>query len=102
MQISDDNVLIPTVKMGVEAREQDGKGNDAKLTRPDHPMVRYAQQFTKNFDLIAERKSVIFNLRECAKATVLAKYLIDSRVKLEDCWFNLADQEMAQTVMELP
>merc|ERR1719375_646447 len=94
IQLSDDSVLTPYVKMAVEAREQVLNSNgleDAPITRPDHPMVKYAEQFTQNFDLIAERKSVIYHLRELAKASVMAKYLLDSRIPLEEHWFHLAE-----------
>jgi hypothetical protein len=90
---AESNVLIPFVKMGVEAREQTVKGNslvDKQITRAHHPMVKYAEAFTKNFDLIAERKSVVFQLRELAKASVLAKHLLNAEVKLDELWFNLA------------
>merc|ERR1719271_1109853 len=89
VQASESNVLIPFVKMGVEAREQivGGKGiHDKQITRSDHPMVKYAEVFTKNFELIAERKSVIYNLRELAKASVLAKHLLDSAAPLDESW----------------
>jgi hypothetical protein len=92
VQLSDRNMLIPLVKMGVEAREQVVKGDsleDKPVTRQDHPMVKYAEAFTQNFDLIAERKSVVFHLRELAKASVIAKYLLDSRMNIEEGWFNL-------------
>merc|ERR550532_964349 len=84
---SSDNVLIPHVEMSVEAREQIEGPNgleDAKSTRPDHPMVKYAEDFTRNFDLIAERKSVVYHLRELAKASVLAKFLLDTQVTLDE------------------
>eukprot|EP00971_Amphidinium_carterae_P012771 251821-Amphidinium_carterae.1 len=58
--ISDDNVLVPAVRMGAEAREMTrGKSTweDAEITRPDHPLVRYAESFSQNFNLIAERRS---------------------------------------------
>jgi len=96
VQISESNILMPCVKMGVEAREQviGSKGlEDKQITRPDHPMVRYAEAFTKNFDLIAERKSVIFHLRELAKASVLAKHLLDAGVELDASWFQLGQNE---------
>jgi hypothetical protein len=71
MHLTEGNVLIPRVQMGVEAREQvmgsSGKLEDAPLTRSNHPLVKYAEEFTQNFDLIAERKSVINQLREVAK-----------------------------------
>merc|ERR1719446_1839245 len=92
VHISDMNVLRPYVKMGVEARQQTLNGNsieDKTISRPDHPMVMYAEAFTKNFDLIAERKSVIFHLRELAKASVIAKFLLDADVELDEGWFGL-------------
>merc|ERR1711972_1202936 len=59
------DALIPQVEMGVEAREQvagpEGM-EDARITRSDHPLVDYAEAFTHYFDLIAERKSVIYHL----------------------------------------
>ena len=54
-----------------EAREQVLTKNgleDAPVTLPHHPLKKFAEAFTRNFDLIAERKSVIFHLRELAKA----------------------------------
>ena len=54
--MSEDNVLLPYIEMGVEAREQimgiDGMG-DAPITGPDHPFVKYAREFTHNLGLIA-------------------------------------------------
>jgi len=89
---SSDNVVIPYVRMGVEAWEQieapDGTLQDAKVTRHNHPLVRYAQDFTRNFDLIAERKSVIFHLRELAKASVLAKYMVDASIHVPKGWLE--------------
>lgn len=93
--VTEDNVLIPRVEMGVEAREQEvkehGGATDAPVTRPDHPMVKFAELFTHNFDLIAERKSVVHHLREAAKASILAKFLLEAQVKLDDRWFDLVD-----------
>eukprot|EP00415_Alexandrium_ostenfeldii_P002814 UN2814 len=80
VQMSGDNVLMPCVKMGVEAREQIMGENgleDVKTTKPNHPLVKYAEMFTHNFDLIAERKSVVFHLRELAKASVPGGSQID-------------------------
>jgi len=92
--LSNDNVVIPYVRMGVEAWEQiegpDGTLQDAKVTRHNHPLVRYAQDFTRYFDLIAERKSVIFHLRELAKASVLAKYLVDAPIHVPKGWLMAA------------
>lgn len=100
--LSRDNVLIPYVKMGVQAREQSMEtGKDAPLTRPDHPLVRYAETFTLNFDAIAEKSRVIYSLREVAKASILAKFLQETRIPLQDQWFDLAGQPM-QTCAEVP
>merc|ERR1740123_2175347 len=94
VHISEDNVLIPFVRMGVEAWEQlvgsDGELMDAKVTRRDHPLLRYAEAFTHNFDLIAERKSVVFHLRELGRASVLAKYLVDSQIHVPAAWLSAA------------
>jgi len=106
VQQSEDGVLIPYCKMGVEAREQrvDDKGNleDVKVTRAGHPLVRYAEKFTHYFDLIAERKSVVFHLRELAKASILAKYLVENDVDLEPMWFELADDQQRHCFLEIP
>jgi hypothetical protein len=103
--MSDDNVLVPQVTMAVEARQQfvgSAGLEDALITKPNHPLVKYAEAFTKNFDLIAERKSVVFHLRELAKASILAKYLFESGLNLEDAWFNLADPSMGACALEVP
>lgn len=105
VQICDSDALIPYVKMGVEAREQvtnGGELEDKVVTRLDHPMVKYAEEFTKNFDLIAERKSVVCHLRELAKAAILAKYLLESNAHLEETWFNLSSSETLLCSMEVP
>lgn len=105
IKMTQEGVLIPHVKMGVEAREQitgpEGV-EDAKITRPDHPLVRYAEAFTHHFDLIAERKSCVYHLRELAKASTLAKYLLDSQVDLEDSWFQLAQEVKGLYREEIP
>jgi len=108
MCLSDGNVLSPRVHMGVEARELvDGPGGveDARLTSPDHPLVRYAEAFTHYFDLIAERKSVVHELREVAKACLVAKYLVESDAHLEDCWLSWANDACAgkaEPCVEIP
>jgi hypothetical protein len=105
MQISENSALIPYVKMAVEAREQVVKGKsllDKPVTRPDHPMVKFAEAFTKNFDLIAERKSVVFHLRELAKTSVLAKFLLDAGIDVEESWFNLYSTIDSPTSLEVP
>jgi len=103
--LADGNVLIPRAEMGVEAREQvSGKGGieDAPITRPDHPLVQYANAFTHFFDLIAERKSVVYHLRELARASVLAKFLMDGEVPLEDAWFGPAPEAGGGCGLEVP
>merc|ERR1719296_363825 len=105
VQMSEDSVLVPFLKMGVEAREQfmGASGlEDAHITRPDHPLVKYAEAFTHNFDLIAERKSVVAQLREVAKASVVAKFMLDSGVELEEAWFNLAGSVKPVCCLEVP
>jgi len=102
---SEGNVLIPQVRMGVEAREQtsgpDGL-EDCVVTRREHPLVKYAEAFTQYFDLIAERRSCIYHLRELAKASVLAKYLLDAQIDLEDAWFELAQEPKQMYRVEIP
>jgi hypothetical protein len=94
MLLSEDNLLMPSVQMGVEAREQvfraDGSYEDVPLTREDHPCVRYAEAFTHNFDLIAERKSVVYHLRELAKCSVLTKFLQENDAQLDGIWSDVA------------
>lgn len=112
VHLSDDGVLIPQVAMGVEARElQHGPHGmeDKPVTHPEHPAVRYAEQFTHYFDLIAERKSAIFHLRELARATLLAKFLVnneDIRKRMGDSWYYLgADEEKPMAIpssLEVP
>jgi len=92
VQITESNALVPRVKMGVEARElvlTEGEFLDKPVTRQDHPLVKYAEQFTHYFDLIAERKSAIYHLRDLAKASVLAKMLVETNVNLQESWFSL-------------
>jgi hypothetical protein len=105
VHMSEHNVLIPFVKMGVEAREQffqDSALQDARITRSDHPLVKYADSFTKYFDLIAERKSVIFHLRELAKSSVLAKFLLEANIELEESWLHMSSAKMSCSVLEVP
>jgi len=58
-------------------------------------LVKYAEEFTNSFDLIAERKSVFYHLRELAKASVLAKYLLEAGVGMDELWFGLAEAKEA-------
>eukprot|EP00408_Alexandrium_pacificum_P062060 CAMPEP_0171168378 /NCGR_PEP_ID=MMETSP0790-20130122/7679_1 /TAXON_ID=2925 /ORGANISM="Alexandrium catenella, Strain OF101" /LENGTH=1106 /DNA_ID=CAMNT_0011633215 /DNA_START=47 /DNA_END=3367 /DNA_ORIENTATION=+ len=92
--VSKDGVMIPRVEMGVEAREtiKCATGlQDVPMTRPDHPLVQYAESFTHFFELIAERKSVVHHLRELAKASVLAKFLVENNACMGEEWFSMAD-----------
>jgi len=103
--LTEDQVLVPRVKMGIEAREQVLRGDelvDVRTTRKSHPLVKYADSFTRNFDLIAERKSVIFHLRELAKASVMAKMLIDGGVNMQGPWFDLVGEVKEICPMEVP
>jgi len=105
IQMSDDNVIIPLLKMGVEAREQclGPRGlEDVAVTHPDHPLVKYADSFTRNFDLIAERKSVISQLREVAKASIMAKFMMEFGFNLEEPWFKLGGDASAVCCLEVP
>jgi len=105
VNFTDSNVVVPSVKMGVEAREQIKGENgleDVPITRPDHPLVKYAEAFTHNFDLIAERKSVVYHLRELAKATILAKFILDAELFLDESWLSLAEQAKDTGFKEIP
>eukprot|EP00913_Durusdinium_trenchii_P010731 g10067.t1 len=99
VQMAEDKTLIPLVKMGVEAREQVLTANglqDTPITSASHPLRRFADAFTRNFDLIAERKSVIFHLRELAKASVMAKFLVDSGACLDELWKTIGEDSEHQ------
>ncbi|CAE7040244.1 unnamed protein product [Symbiodinium natans] len=103
IRLAEDKTLVPHVKMGVEAREQvvTSKGlEDKPITSKHHPLTRFAEAFTRHFDLIAERKSVIFHLRELAKASVMAKFLVDSKISLDARWFDLAEEMIQSTTPE--
>jgi hypothetical protein len=105
VQVSEDNVLLARVRMGIEAREQiqtPSGVEDAPITRLDHPLVQYAEEFTHHFDLIAERKSVIFHLRELAKASILAKFIMESGMPLEDGWCHVAEKGAAAYCLDVP
>lgn len=103
VRMSVDQTLVPVVKMGVEAREQilTKTGlEDAAVTAATHPLKKFADAFTRNFDLVAERKSVVFHLRELAKASVMAKYLLDSNIRVSSSWYQLADEIVKNTAAE--
>ena len=103
VRLAQDKTLVPFVKMGVEAREQvlTKKGlEDAPVTASTHPLKKFADSFSRHFDLIAERKSVVFHLRELAKASVMAKYLVDSHVRVDPQWHRIADEIVKATPAE--
>jgi len=100
------NAIRPHVQMGIEARQLvEGRHGleDARITSAEHPLVRYADAFTHYFDLIAERKSAVYHLRELAKTSVLAKLLLeDSDLKLEDVWFEESSNGDGTAAREIP
>lgn len=102
---SQDGVIMPNLIMGVEAREQvvsdKGTLEDAPMTNPDHPLVIYGDSFTHNFDLIAERLSVIYHLRELTKAQIIARFIMDSGVQLDESWLNVLGKD-TMTELRIP
>eukprot|EP00408_Alexandrium_pacificum_P063045 CAMPEP_0171175192 /NCGR_PEP_ID=MMETSP0790-20130122/11106_1 /TAXON_ID=2925 /ORGANISM="Alexandrium catenella, Strain OF101" /LENGTH=904 /DNA_ID=CAMNT_0011640069 /DNA_START=53 /DNA_END=2767 /DNA_ORIENTATION=- len=105
IQMTEDNVMIPRVKLGIEAREI-SKGTDGyedvPITRHDHPLVKYAESFSHYFDLIAERKSAIYHLRELAKATCLAKFMVENEARLDHSWMSFEGTEQPFSAKEVP
>jgi len=75
---------------------------DIRTTKSTHPLVKYAELFTHNFDLIAERKSAVYHLRELAKASVLAKFLMEVGADLDESWFGLGTEASEACCMEVP
>eukprot|EP00403_Amphidinium_massartii_P047773 CAMPEP_0178458576 /NCGR_PEP_ID=MMETSP0689_2-20121128/47617_1 /TAXON_ID=160604 /ORGANISM="Amphidinium massartii, Strain CS-259" /LENGTH=904 /DNA_ID=CAMNT_0020084889 /DNA_START=75 /DNA_END=2788 /DNA_ORIENTATION=- len=95
--LASDGVLVPKVSLGVEARElfvdeEHGQLEDISIVTPHHPLARYARQFTENFELIAERRRVVRELREVSKACVMAKALLDAGVGISQVWWDRADE----------
>lgn len=72
------------------------------ITRPDHPLMKYAEAFTHHFDLFAVRKSSVYHLRELAKSPALAKYLFGVQSVLEDSWLNLEQRVKGLYCYEIP
>ena len=103
--VSESNLLLPKVVMGVEAREQIANSKkqlvDAPVTSKEHPLVKYAEVFTRNFDLIAERRSVVYQLREVSRAAIVAKFLVDNKVVLDDFWLE-AQEDLSLCKVDLP
>lgn len=82
---SSDGALVPQVKMGVEARRlvMGPKGyQDADVTDPNDPAVRHAQAFSERIPEACKLMPVINELIEIAKASVLARYLLEKGAKL--------------------
>jgi len=63
--------------------------------------VKYARDFSKFFDLIAERRSAVFHLRELGKACVLAKFLLETSASLDE-WACENFNESAMSTMLHP
>merc|ERR1719210_1232248 len=105
IQLSEGNLMTPLVKIGVEAREQVNGPNgmqDKKITCGNHPLVKYADAFTHYFDLIAERKSVVYHLRELAKASVLAKFFVEFEANLDESWYTVGNSVNVPSCLEIP
>jgi len=105
IQLSEAGLMIPSVRIGVEAREQVEGPNgmeDKRITWGNHPLVKYADTFTHNFDLIAERKSVVYHLRELAKASVLAKFFVESQANLDESWYTATSTVNGSACLEIP
>ena len=66
--------------------------DDKTVTSSDHPCKKFADAFMSNLDLIAERKSVVFHLRELARASVMPKFLEEAEAKIQKSWYKLADE----------
>lgn len=83
---SSDGALVPQVKMGVEARRlvmgADGY-KDADVTDRNDPAVRHARAFTERMAEACEQMPVIRELMEIARASVLARYLLEKGAKLD-------------------
>ncbi len=74
--------------------------DDKTVTSSDHPCKKFADAFMSNLDLIAERKSVVFHLRELARASVMPKFLEEAEAKIQKSWYKLADEIVRSTKPE--
>lgn len=86
VDVSQDGFLIPRVTMGVECREIMNSPTgvkDAPSTDPTSHFVKHAQKVTEHFSEIARRIPVIAELIEVARATILARYLIEKGAKVD-------------------
>ena len=64
--------------------------------------MKYAEALTHNFDVIAERRSVLFHLCELAKASVLAEFLLEQEVEMDDSRFNFVEGSDEACCLEMP
>merc|ERR1712050_140162 len=48
------------------------------------------------------RKSVVYHLRELAKASVMAKFLLDAEVEIDEFWFDYAPEAKPICCLEVP
>merc|ERR1712050_829250 len=48
------------------------------------------------------RKSVVYHLRELAKASVMAKFLLDTEVEIDEFWFDYAAETKPMCCLEVP
>jgi len=99
VRIAENNALIPDVGMAVEVREQVVGENgliETPTTSSTHPLLRYAAEFTRNFDLIAETDRTMYDLQEVAKAVVLARYLLERCVLIGESWLPTVEMPTSQ------
>lgn len=78
---SADNALVPFCEMGVEARRlvpSPTGYTDAPYTDPKEPLVRMAQAVSRHFPEVARQLPAVGQLLEVAKASILARYLLQS------------------------
>lgn len=84
--VAKDGVLLPKVEMGVEARQLElgPKGyTDAPSTDPKEPSVVMAKEVTRLFPEIAARVPVVNELVEVARASLLARFLLEKGVRVD-------------------
>lgn len=73
---------------------------DAVLQDPNDPAQQHAANFTKNFDKIAEGVPVVHELRECAKAMVMATWLVDrNNLNQNECSTNKITNKFIQKMV---
>lgn len=83
--VSSDGVLMPYCDMRVDARRlvPSEKGYvDAEQTDPNEPLVRMAKAISDNFLDVAAQMPAVMELVRVARATVLARYLLENGCRL--------------------